>query len=92
VDAATGHYAGEPTELSTTIEMVDVTRPDHVTLDGRDVGTGSGSDPRWSYQASTATLTVDIGSRPVDHKAVVVAVGSTTVAPGPPTGASSSSS
>ena len=42
---------GEPTsQLTTTIEMVDITRPDHVTLDGRDAGHRNErvSDPRWS--------------------------------------------
>ena len=73
IGAARGSYPGEPTSVSTTIEMVDVTRPRQVTLDGRASARGSGSGPGWSYQASTATLTVDVGSRPVAHAARVVA-------------------
>ena len=84
IGAARGSYAGEPSAVSTTITMVDVTRPAQVTLDGHTLGSESGPDPRWSYQASTATLTVDIGSRPVDQKTFVTAVGATTVAPGTP--------
>ena len=72
--------------------MVDLTRPDQVTLDGRNPRARRGSGPRWSYQASTATLTVDIGSRPVQQKARVVAVGATTVARGEPTVTTSASS
>ncbi|MGH9921050.1 MAG: TIM-barrel domain-containing protein [Nitrososphaerales archaeon] len=85
IGAARGSYPGEPTSVSTTVEMVDVTRPDRVTLDGRNLSARNGSGPRWSYQVSTATLTVDIGSRPVEHKARVVAVGATPVARGEPT-------
>ncbi len=92
IGAARGSYPGEPTSVSTTIEMVDVTRPDQVTLDGRNLSARSGSGPRWSYQASTSTLTVDIGSRSVEQNARVVAVGATPVARGEPTVASSASS
>ncbi len=92
IDAARGGYPGEPTSVATTIEMVDVTRPDQVTLDGRNLNARSGSGPRWSYQASTSTLTVDIGSRPVKQNARVVAVGAMPVARGEPTVASSASS
>ena len=92
IGAAQGSYPGEPASVSTTIEMVDITRPDRVSLDGRNLSTRSGSGPRWSYQPSTATLTVHLGSRPVEEKATVLAVASTTVARGEPTVATSSAS
>ena len=92
IGAARGSFPGEPGSLSTTIEMVDVTRPDQVTLDGRNLSTRSGSGPRWSYQASTATLTVHVGSRPVEQQTRVVAVGATTVTRGEPTVTTSVSS
>ena len=91
IGATRGSYPGEPTSVSTTIEMVDVTRPDRVTLDGRNVSARSGSGPRWSYRVSTSTLTVDIGSRPVEQNARVVAVGATPVARAEPTVASTAS-
>ena len=91
IGAARGSYPGEPTSVSTTIEMVDVTRPDQVTLDGRTLSARSGSGPRWSYQGSTSTLTVDIGPRPVEQRARVMAVGATPVARGEPTTTSSDS-
>ena len=80
IGAARGSYLGEPTSVSTTVELVDVTRPDQVTLDGRNLSVRGGSGRHWSYQPSTATLTVDIGPRPVEQTARIVAVGATPVA------------
>jgi alpha-glucosidase (family GH31 glycosyl hydrolase) len=91
IDAARGGYPGQPTAVSTTIEMVDVTRPDQVNLDGRRLSARNGSGPRWHYQPSSSTLTVDIGSRPVGHEARVVAVGATPIARGEATAALSPS-
>jgi hypothetical protein len=91
IGAARGSYPGQPTSVSTTIEMVDVTRPDQVNLDGRKLSARNGSGPGWHYQPSSSTLTVDIGSRPVGHEARVVAVGAIPVARGEPTTASSAS-
>jgi hypothetical protein len=82
IGAAHGSYPGEPSSQATTVKLVDVTRPDEVTFDGRTlaVPSASRSDPRWSYEASTATLTVDIGSHAVEQRATMVAVGAATVA------------
>lgn len=79
IGASKGSYPGEPTSVSTTVEMVDVTRPEQVTLEGRRLTARSEPGPGWSYQPSTATLTVDIGSHPVDQRASVVAVGAAPV-------------
>jgi hypothetical protein len=92
IGAARGAYPGEPTSMATTIEMVDVTRPDRVTLNGRTIGAQSRTHAGWSYQASTATVTVDMGSRPIDQQARVVAIGATSVSRGGPTDSSSNSS
>ena len=75
IGAASGRYAGEPNSVSTTIKLIDVTQPERVILDGRQLKAGSGPGPRWIYDASTATLTVDLGSWPVDRKGNVDAVG-----------------
>lgn len=92
VGRSRGSYPGEPTSVSTTIEMVDVTRPDQVTLNGRKLSARSGSGPHWSYAASTSTVVVDIGSRSAEQNARVVAVGAIPVARGEPIAASSASS
>ena len=92
IGAARGSYAGEPTAQSTTVELMDVTRPAAVMLNGRRLTSGSGPGPGWSYQASTATLTVHVGRRPVDQAARVVALGRAAVPSNGATGAASGSS
>jgi hypothetical protein len=91
IGSARGRYTGEPTSVATTVKMVDVTRPASVTLDGRNLGTGGGSGPRWSYATSTSTVTVDIGSRAVSQTARVVAVGAAPVTRAEPAEASTTS-
>jgi alpha-glucosidase (family GH31 glycosyl hydrolase) len=92
IAAARGSYRGEPTSVATTIEMVDMTRPVQVVMNGRKLSARSTSGPHWSYQASASTLTVDIGSRPVAQDARVLAVDATPLARGVPTVTSSTSS
>ena len=65
---------GEPTSVATTVEMIDVTRPSHVSVDGRNPSVRSDAGQHWSYQAATSTLMVDIGSRPIAQAARIVAV------------------
>ncbi|MFZ0249845.1 MAG: TIM-barrel domain-containing protein [Acidimicrobiales bacterium] len=76
IGRAQGSYPGEPGSVATTIKVMDVTRPNQVTVDGRKLGGQS-----WSYGASTSILTVDLGSHPVAQNARVVAVGATVLAP-----------
>ena len=92
IGGARGRYTGQPMSVATTVKMVDVTRPDSVTLNGRNLSTGSGTGPRWSYAASTSTVTVDIGLLPVSQIARVVAVGAAPVTRGEPVAASSTAS
>ena len=81
VGAARGHYPGEPASVPTTVDMVDVTRPQRVMVDGRAVEVQSGDlGPGWSYDASTETLSVKIGPKPDDGIARIVAVGAAPVA------------
>jgi hypothetical protein len=82
IGAAHGSYPGEPTSVATTIEMVDVSRPLRVTLDGRTLSPRSGTGARWTYQVSSSTLTVDVGSRRVETTTHVVAVGATPIVGG----------
>ena len=91
IGVARGSYPGEPTSQSTSIEMVDVTRPEQVTLDRHSLRARGGSGPGWSYDAATETLTVHVGSRPVAQTASVVAVGSTSITRPEPAAASSAS-
>ena len=77
VGATHGRFPGEPSSVSTTIEMVDVTRPDRVALNGQPLAAGAAPARGWSYQPSTQTLTVRVGPRAVDRSATIVAVGAT---------------
>ena len=77
IGEARGSSRGEPASVATTVEMVDVTRPNQVSVDGRKLSARSSAGQHWSYEAATATLTVDIGLRPVAQTARVVAVGTT---------------
>jgi hypothetical protein len=75
IGAARGAYPGEPSSVSTTIDLVDVTRPDRVIVNGQRLGAGNGSRPGWVYQSATQTLVVHLGQHSVDQKASIVAVG-----------------
>jgi hypothetical protein len=77
IGSAGGSYPGEPHAVSYHLEMVDLSPPTQVTLDGRAlVRQTSGSDgPGWSYQAASATVVVNTPSLPVSRTATVVASG-----------------
>jgi len=77
VGPAHGHYPGAPRARAYRVEMVDVTAPSTVRVDGRVLGPqapGSGS-PGWSYEASTATLVVDTPMLPTSGAVTVTATG-----------------
>ena len=78
--------------MATAVEMVDVTRPNRVSVDGRNLNARSSAGQHWSYQAATSTLRVDIGSRPVEQTTKVVAVGAMSTDRDGPAVASSPSS
>jgi hypothetical protein len=87
VGSARGHYPGEPTAVGYRIEMVDLTQPSQVTLNGdRLAQLTSGSDaPGWYYQEAGATVVVNTPSGPPTGAVHVVAMGSRPVnRPEPP--------
>jgi hypothetical protein len=49
---ASGHYQGEPATRDYTVQFVDVSRPDHVTVDDQAAAS--------TYDQATHTLTVDV--------------------------------
>jgi len=67
VGPARGSYPGEPASRRYTTDLVDVTKPSSVLVDGRPVA--------WSYDAATHTLTVPLGSVPVGSSATVTQLG-----------------
>ena len=76
VGPAQGHYPGQPTTVGYRLEMVDLTQPTQVTLNGRllDPTTASGG-PGWSYDAATATVVVTTPSMPTTRPVDVVVSG-----------------
>jgi len=89
IGATKGTYPGQPSSESTTIKMVDISRPVQVYVDGRKLSPHFGTGMGWRYSATSSTLTVQIGLRQVSHKASVVAVGATALSGGSSTAASS---
>jgi hypothetical protein len=72
-----GHYPGEPTAVAYHLELVDLTQPSQVTLNGRRLARqppGSNA-PGWSFQVGTATVVVNTASLPTTQALTVVASG-----------------
>jgi hypothetical protein len=80
VGSADGHYRGEPSAVRYQVEMVDLTRPAQVTLNGTRLERRSpgGNGQGWYYQASTATIVVTTGPLST-ARAFTVAASSTQV-------------
>jgi hypothetical protein len=81
IGSAHGHYRGEPSAVSYRIDMVDLTRPATVTLNGKQLERRPpGSDaPGWYYQVSTSTVTVVTAPLSTSHSATVLASGTKAV-------------
>jgi alpha-glucosidase (family GH31 glycosyl hydrolase) len=72
IGPARGSYPGEPATRQYTVDLVDVSNPRSVVVNGQPV-TG------WSYDAATHTLQVPLGSVPVNSSATITQVGGTAV-------------
>jgi len=88
IGAARGHYPDEPSRTPYRVDVVDLTRPTQVRLDGRALPerTGGGSTPSWSYLPSSWTVTIDTGAVPSRSGGTVVITGSRHVQPAEPAG------
>jgi hypothetical protein len=77
VGSAHGHYRGEPTTVGYRLEMVDLTQPSRVTLNGRRIGrqTSGSEAPGWYYQPATATVVVNTPSLPRTRVFTIVVSG-----------------
>ncbi len=77
IGPARGHYPGEPDAASYHLELVDLTQPSSVTLNGRRLARrppGSNA-PGWSFQAGTATVVVNTLAEPTTRALTLVASG-----------------
>jgi hypothetical protein len=81
-----GRYPGRPTTADYRVELVDLSRPHEVTLDGRPLAErAGGGGPGWSYRASTDTLTVDAGTSATARALSIVETGGRPVQRAEPT-------
>jgi hypothetical protein len=72
-----GHYDGAPLSTRYRLDLVGVTRPTGITLDGRHLSahpTGSGA-AGWSYFPDTATVVIDAPSGPTGRSVSAVVSG-----------------
>jgi alpha-glucosidase (family GH31 glycosyl hydrolase) len=86
VGAAHGHFPGEPTAVGYRLDMVDMTQPSGVTLNGRSLPhQAAGSDSQgWSYDPATETVVVNTSRVPTDHTLAVAVSGTGQVNRGEP--------
>jgi hypothetical protein len=88
IGPARGSYPGEATSVAYDVQMIDLSRPTGVTLDGKALAerTSAGTGPGWSYQPATDTVSVTTGPSPTDRAVTVVESGGGAVARPEPAG------
>jgi hypothetical protein len=87
VDGAEGHYPGEPTHFSYTIEMIDVTKPSTVALNGSQLNMKPSGDPGWYYESASDTLVVTTAALPTSRELTVETTGVREIVRSEPSGA-----
>ena len=77
VSPTVGHYRGQSATTNYRIQMVDVSRPAEVTLDGTKLAqqSSAGSGRGWSYDGTTDTVTVSVGPTPASRGLTVAEAG-----------------
>ncbi|HXW34959.1 MAG TPA: TIM-barrel domain-containing protein, partial [Acidimicrobiales bacterium] len=81
IGSTRGNFPGEAEKASYELDIVDVSSPSSVTLDGRTVPeyTGTGSAPAWTYQPSTDTVHISLRTVSRYQAQTVVVNGATPV-------------
>jgi hypothetical protein len=74
IDPARGSYPGEPSGRQYTVDLVDVSNPDTVLVDGKQL-----SPSAWSYDSATHTAQVPLGTVPVGGTTTVTQLGGSAV-------------
>ena len=78
IEATRGRFPGQAAVSHDRVQIVDVSLPSAVTVDGRAVPERS-AGPGWSYQAATATVTVVLPSAPITSVSTIVERGGSPV-------------
>jgi alpha-glucosidase (family GH31 glycosyl hydrolase) len=91
IGSTKGRYPDEATSVAYHVEMVDLSRPSDVTVDGASLAPrrSGAAGPGWSYDAATDTVAVDVGPRPVSRPLTIEADGTAPVTRAEPPPASS---
>ena len=74
IGAANGSYRGEPTSRTYSVDLIDVSAPHAVLLDGHPLPAS-----RWSYDAGTHTLSVSVGPVQTHQQATVTQIGGSSI-------------
>src|SRR5258708_34661538 len=85
IGPACGHYVGEPGTRDYEIQMVDLSQPRQVRLDGQALPQVSpGGTDGWWYDASAQTVTVALPARRTDQTLAVTQLGGSPASPSAP--------
>ncbi len=79
---ARGYYPGAPATRTYTVDLVDVSRPRAVLIDGRPLPTSG-----WTYDDAARTLEIPLAAVPTDEPVTVTQVGGSPVQAPEPTAA-----
>jgi hypothetical protein len=74
IGPARGSYPGAPASRPYTVDLVDVTSPHAVLVNGQPL-----SSSRWSYDSATHTVQVTVGNLPVNRATTVTQLGGSPV-------------
>jgi hypothetical protein len=77
IGAGRGHYPGAPASMGYRLELVDLSRPSGVVLDGRALAPLAAPSGAlgWSYDAATDTVVIDTPVLPTTRAATVLVSG-----------------
>jgi Glycosyl hydrolases family 31/Domain of unknown function (DUF5110)/Carbohydrate binding module (family 6)/IPT/TIG domain len=79
IGAATGAYPGEPSSRGYTVDLIDLSKPTSVSVDGTAL-----SSSGWAYDAADDTLQVPLSATPVGQPVTVTQSGGSAVQRGEP--------
>ena len=71
IAATRGHYGGQPANVTYHLDLIGLSRPTSVTLDGVPLREGP-AQASWSYDGSTDTVAVTLGTRSIRSVLTVV--------------------
>jgi hypothetical protein len=88
IGPASGHYPGEPGSRAFQLQLVDLSRPSQVSLDGRPLPqVAPGGNDGWWYDAAAQTVNVALPASPADRTQVITQAGGSPVTRGEPAAA-----